>query len=241
MRDRLAGNTALLEKAKEDVASEDARAQQAQVEAGAFQAIYSILGRQTVANTGEPKRVQIDESDFPTTLVARTVPRVDQRAFVYAKITVPRATPWLPGQVSLFRDATFVGNGRLPQLAPGQEHEIGFGPDDRIRVRTATIEDKRGESGIIASQRTENRNFRHIIKNLHEQPILLVVHDQVPVAGNQEIKVELLAKPQPTKRDVEDKRGVLAWEDKLAPDEEKTFEVGYRMSWPAAKSVVYGR
>ena len=79
------------------------------------------------------------------------------------------------------------------------------------------------------------------IKSLHERQIAFVMQDQIPVSNNQEIKVELLAKPQPTKRDIDDKRGVLAWEDKLAPDEEKAIDLGWRVSWPAAKSITYGR
>ena len=53
----------------------------------------------------------------------------------------------LPGPVALFRDSTFVGNGQLPLLAPGEEHELGFGVDDLIRVRHAIAEQTRGESG----------------------------------------------------------------------------------------------
>lgn len=223
------------------VAEEVAVAQQAQVEAGAFQAVYTILGRQTLSPNGEPRRLQIDESDLETALTVRAVPRIDERAFLYAKLTVPRATPWLPGQVSLFRDGTFVGNGRLPQMAPGQDHELGFGPDDRIRVRAAIIDEKRADSGIISSTRTQTKSYRMTLKSLHERPIAFVVHDQIPVSNNQEIKVELIAKPQPTKRDIDDRRGVLAWEDRLAPDEEKTIDLGWRLSWPAAKSIVYGR
>ena len=95
--------------------------------------------------------------------------------------------------------------------------------------------------GIITSTRTDTRNYKLTIKNLHERPIAFVVQDQIPVAGNQDIKVELVAKPVPTKRDIDDRRGVLAWEDKLNPDEEKVIEFGYKVAWPAAKSVVYGR
>ena len=220
---------------------EAATVQQAQVEAGAFQAIYSIFGRQSIATTGEQRRVQIDEADFETTLTVRAVPRVDERAFLYAKVIVPRVAPWLPGQVSLFRDGTFVGNGRIPQLAPGQDHELGFGADDRVRVKASSIDEKRAETGIISSTKNEMKSFRMTIKNLHERPIAFVIHDQIPVANNQEIKIELLAKPLPTKRDIDDKRGVLAWEDRLNPDEEKAIELGWRVSWPAAKSLVYGR
>ena len=79
------------------------------------------------------------------------------------------------------------------------------------------------------------------IKNLHERQVAYQIQDQAPVANNQDIKVEIIAKPAPTKRDVEDKRGILAWEDKLNPDEEKAIEFGYKVSWPAAKSLVYGR
>ena len=232
-----------LDEARRDEAPEMAEAavEQAQVDAGAFQAIYSIHGSQSVGNTGEARRVLIDESDFETTLTARAAPRVDERAFLYAKLTVPRATPWLPGQVALFRDATFVGNGRLPQLTPGQDHELGFGADDRVRVRSASVDEKRGESGIITSSKTDTRNFKLTIKNTHERQINFVIQDQIPVANNQDIKVELIARPAPTKRDIDDRRGVLAWEDKLNPDEEKIIEFGYKVAWPAAKTVLYGR
>ena len=109
-----------------------------------------------------------------------------------------RGTPILPGQVSLFRDATFVGNGRLPLLAPGEEHELGFGVDDAVRVRHAIAEEKRSETGIITTSKTDTRNYRITVKNLHERPIQLAVLDQIPVSQNADIKVELIGKTAPT-------------------------------------------
>jgi uncharacterized protein (TIGR02231 family) len=170
----------------------------------------------------------------------RTVPKRDDKAYLYAKLTIARGTPILPGPVALFRDATFVGSGRLPLLAPGEEHELGFGVDDAVKVRHAIAEEKRGESGIITSSKTDTRNYRMTIKNLRERPINLVVLDQVPVSQNADIKVELTGKTAPTKQNLEDKRGVVAWEMKLEPDEEKVIEHGYRVTWPSAKKVIYG-
>lgn len=225
----------------EPVAQEAATQQSAQVDAGAFQAIYAIPGRQTLVSNGEPRRMQIDETEFDAALTVRAAPRADERAFLYAKLVVPRVSPWLPGQVALFRDGTFVGNGRLPQLAPGQDHELGFGVDDRVRVKSASLDEKRAETGIISSTKTETRSFRLTVKSLHERPVAFVVHDQIPVSNNNEIKVDLIAKPQPTRRDLDERRGVMAWEDRLAPDEEKAIEFGWRVSWPAAKNITYGR
>ena len=210
------------------------------VEAQAFQAVYAIAGRVAVPATGEMKRVQIDDIALDPTLTARTVPKAEQKAYLYAKLTMARGTPVLPGTVSLFRDATFVGNGQLPLLAPGEEHELGFGVDDMIRVRHAVIDDKRGETGLISTSKTDVRNYRITVKNLHERPIQLRVLDQIPVAQNDAIKIELQSRTAPTRRDVEDKRGVMAWDMALTPDEEKAVEFGYRVSWPGAKRVIYG-
>ncbi|HJZ44828.1 MAG TPA: mucoidy inhibitor MuiA family protein [Hyphomicrobiaceae bacterium] len=218
----------------------DATEGRAQVESQAFQAIYAIAGRVTVPATGEAKRVQIDEATLDPALMVRTVPKREQKAYLYAKMAMARGTPILPGQVSLFRDATFVGNGRLPQLAPGEEHELGFGSDDNVRVRYTVAEEKRAETGIISASKTDTRSYRITVKNQHERGIAVTVLDQIPVSQNADIKVELLGKTAPTKQNVDDKRGVLAWEMTLAPDEEKAVEFGYRTTWPAAKKITYG-
>jgi uncharacterized protein (TIGR02231 family) len=221
-------------------ASQPVEEQRAALEAQAFQAVYGIGGRVSVPATGEAKRVLIDDVPHDVALMLRTVPKSTPKAYLYVKLTTARGTPILPGQVALFRDATFVGNGQLPMLAPGEEHELGFGVDDAVRVRHTVIEEKRGESGIISASKTDTRNFRISVKNLHERAVPVTVIDQIPVSQNADIKVELLTKTQPSKRDVDDKRGILAWELKLEPDEEKSVEFGYTVSWPAAKKVVYG-
>jgi uncharacterized protein (TIGR02231 family) len=209
------------------------------VETQAFQAVYGIPGRVTVPSTGEPKRVGIDTAELDPALMVRTVPKRDQKAYLYAKVTIARGAPILPGQVALFRDGTFVGNGRLPQLSPGEEHELGFGADDHVRVRHAVAEEKRSETGIISTSKTDLRNFRITLKNLHERAIAVAVIDQIPVSQNADIKIELIGKTAPSKRDLEDKRGLLAWEMKLEPDEERLVDFGYRVTWPAAKRILY--
>jgi uncharacterized protein (TIGR02231 family) len=225
------------DKAAAQTMAEEVRAT---VDVQAFQAVYGIPGRVTVPATGEIKRVQIDDMALEPALTVRTVPKRDEKAYLYAKMTIARGTPILPGPVSLFRDTTFVGSGRLPLLAPGEEHELGFGVDDAVKVRHAIAEEKRSESGIITSSKTDTRNYRITLKNLHERAISVVVLDQVPVSQNADIKVELIGKTAPTKQNLDDKRGVVAWEMKLEPDQEQVIEHGYRVTWPAAKRVIYG-
>ncbi|MBX9926054.1 MAG: mucoidy inhibitor MuiA family protein [Hyphomicrobiaceae bacterium] len=220
-------------------AMEAAKPVMAAVDMGSFQAVYTVPGRTTVAPTGEAKRVQLLEEAIEPALTARTVPKSNAKAYLYAKLVLPKSAPVLPGAVSLFRDGTFVGSGRLPQLAPGEEHELGFGADDNIRVKHAIAEDKRGEKGIISASKTDTRNFKITVKNLHQRPMPVVVLDQIPVSQQQDIKVTLTSKPAPTKTDLDDKRGVLAWELKLEPDQETVIEHGYQVVWPGQKGIQY--
>ena len=214
--------------------------QRAEAIISTFAATYAVPGRVTVENTGETKRVLIDEARLEPSLLVRAVPKREERAFLYAKVVLPKASVFLPGQISLFRDQTFVGTGRLPQLSGGDEHELGFGTDDAVRIRYAVADEKRGETGLISTSRTDQRNYRITVKNLHERPIAFTVLDQVPASLNQDIKVELIAgRAAPTRRDIDDKRGLLAWDDKLAPDEERVIEFGYRVTWPAAKDIIF--
>lgn len=210
----------------------------ADVVQASFHALYAVPGRLAIPETGEAKRVQLGAEVIEPQLTIRTVPKVDPKAYLYAKFALPKGSPLLPGPVSLFRDGTFVGTGRLPILSPGEEHELGFGVDDLVRVRHAVTAETRGETGLISTSRTDSRNFTISVKSMHERSIALAVFDQVPVSANQEIKIDLTGQA-PTKQNVDDKRGVVVWEGKLDPDQEQTIAFGYRVSWPSAKSVIY--
>jgi uncharacterized protein (TIGR02231 family) len=215
---------------------------EADVDIGGYQAVFKVPDRITVPNTGDAKRVKIETIALEPSLVVRAVPKFDARGYLYAKMTLPKGiAPVLPGQAMLFRDKTFVGKGRMPQLVGGEEHELGFGADDAVRVKYDKIGESRGESGIISSSRTDQRKFKISIKNLHERPIAYSILDQRPESLNEDIKVELVGKTRPTQQNVKDRPGVVAWEGKLAPDQQFDIDFGYVVSWPANKKIRYSR
>ncbi len=210
----------------------------ASVEAAPFQVVYVVPGRADVDYTGEAKNMTISEADFDVSLSAKAVPKKEPTAYLYATLERTGDTPLLPGPVALFRDGTFVGKGRLPLIA-GERYELGFGADDLVRVKHAIVQEKRGETGLISTTRTDDRNYKLTVTNLHQEQIAVTVLDQLPVARDKEIQVQLTGRSRPTKRDVDDKRGLLAWEFELKPMEEKVINFGYVVKWPSDKQIIY--
>jgi uncharacterized protein (TIGR02231 family) len=220
---------------------EDAVQVSADTTASAFQTVFDIPGKVTIKTTGEQKRVQIEAADLEPTLIVKAMPRHDTTAYLYTKIALPKtASPALAGPVSLFRDGVFVGTGRLPQLSPGEDHELGFGADDRVKIKRAVLEDKKGETGTFTTSKVEVRNFKITAKNHHARPVQIAILDQVPVSAQQDIKVEvIMAGPAPTRKDVSDVRGTLVWDMTVAPDEEKQIGFGYKVTSPNDKRIGY--
>jgi uncharacterized protein (TIGR02231 family) len=214
----------------------------AAIAATAFQAVYHIPGRTTIKTNGEEKRLQIMAENIEPALIVQTVPRFDHTAYLYARLSLPASSsPLLPGNVSLFRDGVFAGMGLMPQLSPGEEHDLGFGADEHVKVKRAVTENKKGETGTFTTSRVEERRYAILVKNLHTRAIEVQVIDRIPVSMQQDITVEFSAGkgPEPSEKDLNGKRGTLMWQMTAAPGEEKQIAFGYRVTAPANKPIWY--
>lgn len=205
-----------------------------------FQAVYEVPGRHEIPTDGREKKVQIDSIATKATLRVHTVPKRAPTAFLYATFKLEGNARLLPGTISLFRDSVFVGRTRLAALSAKEEKSLGFGVDDQVRVVFAKLKQQTGESsGFISSVSTDTRQFKITVKNFHSEPVEVRVLDQIPDKSDEEIKVELTGNStKPTKTNVDDKRGILAWDFKLAAGGEKVIQFGYRISWPRGKEVI---
>jgi uncharacterized protein (TIGR02231 family) len=210
--------------------------------AAAFQTVYAIPGRIAIKAGGEAKRLQLGTEKLDPSLLVLTVPRLDATAYLYARLTLPKTSqPMLAGSVALFRDGVFTGNGEFPLLAPGEEYELGFGADERVKVKYAVAEDKKGQTGTFTTSRLEERHYAITVRNLHARPIQLHVLDRIPVSKQQDINVVFAMDkgPQPSAADVNGRRGVMLWAMKTAPDAETQLGFGYRITSPADRPIIY--
>jgi uncharacterized protein (TIGR02231 family) len=218
-----------LEKKKDEVL----RQRQAEIIQAGFQANYIISARVSIDNSGQAKKLKISSSTQDAKLSTVVAPRVDLAAYLTAEFTSDAAGPQLPGTVNLYRDGIYVGQGYLPMLTPKETARLGFGVDDLVKVTRTEVKRLTGDEGIISSSHVDERAWDITVKNLHDFTLPVTVRDRVPFTAVKDVTItEMPGMTEPTTRNVEKKRGVLAWTFDMEAGSEKLVKTGYKISWP---------
>jgi uncharacterized protein (TIGR02231 family) len=222
------------------VAPAPARERETALETSGFQAVFRVPGRVSVIAQEGAKSFRIASATISPDLLVRAAPALDPTAYLEASFKHAEEAPLLPGRVALYRDGTFVGRGALALAGKDELVNLGFGADDQIKVARIVQRKTEGTSGLISTSKTDEREFRITVRNGHDWPIKVVVEDQQPVSEVDDVQVELLPlTTKPTQTDARDRRGVLAWTLDMKGGEGREIALGWRVRWPAGKSVVF--
>lgn len=194
--------------------------------------VYHYPRAVDVASGVEDLRLSLDRIEAAPKVMAVAVPRWDRTAFVMAEFVNPTAEPLLPGEALLFREGVLVGGTSLEMVAAGKETKVAFGAIEAIQIsREMPLRDS-GQSGFISTSNEASEVALLKVENLGEETWPVRVIDQVPYSEQEDLEIEVNAKPAPSETDVDGQRGILAWEFDLAGGAKKEISLGYAMSWP---------
>jgi uncharacterized protein (TIGR02231 family) len=217
-----------------------AQEREATADTGGFQAVFHIPGRVSVATNEGAKSFRVATTTTTPDLLVRTAPALDDTAYLEAAFRQGDEAPLLPGRIAIYRDGIFVGRGQMALTPKDEKVRLGFGADDKVKVARTIVRKSEGSTGIISSAKVDEREFKITVRNGHNTPVRVTVEDQMPVSEIDDIKIELLpVTTTPSERDVKDRRGVLAWSFEAAAGEQREIKLGWRVRWPADKSIVY--
>jgi uncharacterized protein (TIGR02231 family) len=219
--------------------AEKADEQQATSEIGTFQTAFKIPGRVSVSASEGARSLRIASTTITPDLILRSAPVVDPTAFLEASFVQSEDAPLLPGKVSIYRDGTFVGRGRMAAAGKDETVRLGFGADDKVKIERTVLKRNEGSAGLIVTSKTDERAFKTTVRNGHDFPIRIAIQDQLPVSENEDIVVEMLpSTTPPTTTNFHDKRGVLEWAFEAKPAEVRDINFAWRVRWPKDKGVV---
>jgi uncharacterized protein (TIGR02231 family) len=217
-----------------------AEEQEASVDVGAFQTAFRIPGRVSVGTADGAKSLRISTATIAPELIIRAAPVMDPTAYLEASFVQHEDAPLLPGNVSIYRDGSFVGISHMVSTSKDETVRLGFGADDKVTVERTVLKRNEGTTGlIVTTAKTDERAFKTTIRNGHDFPVKLAIQDQLPVSESEDIQVELLpASTPPTTTNVRDHRGVLEWAFEAKPGEARDIAFAFRLRWPKDKAIV---
>ena len=194
---------------------------------------YEIKVKQDIPADGKQHIVPIKDFDLPASYTYHTVPKLDQHAFLLAKIGDYGQFDLLPGQSNIFFEGMYVGQTYLNPQVTSDSLIVSMGRDDGISVRRNTLKDFTS-TRIVGSNKKELKGYEIILRNNKKIPITIEVLDQVPISQNKDIVVEI--------EEMEGARytadyGKLLWKINLAPGESKKLRFVYSVKYPKDKQV----
>jgi uncharacterized protein (TIGR02231 family) len=197
---------------------------------------FDVSGTVDLASDGRQVTVSLGREGIPVKQRIRVVPRREAAAMVTAEAPLPEGV-WIPGDVQLYRDGSYIGS-TFWQPQAKERLVLSFGRDDRVQVAVHRTQNRSGSAGIVGQRAEREIADLYTVTSRHKQPVDLLVLEASPVAVSDEIRVEAAFEPQPKVKEWDNRHGVVAWEQSLAPGKTLKFAAGYTISYPKDAPVV---
>jgi len=188
----------------------------------------------TIKTNGERMLIDLKVYQIPATYQYSAIPKLEKDAFLIAQISDWSKYSLLEGESNLYFEDGFVGKSILDATSLQDTLAISMGRD-----RSIVIERKKNEEFSqkrnIGSNITETRQYEILIRNNKSQPVSLNVTDQIPISVNSDILVESKELSGGT---LNPQTGLIEWEVKLQPGEQKALKFGYEVKYPKREKVI---
>ncbi|MBQ5947983.1 DUF4139 domain-containing protein [Massilia sp. ST3] len=203
---------------------------------GNFSTEFEVPARVDLAADGREISVGLGAQSLPVKQRVRIAPRSsDEVAVLTADAARPEGV-WLPGQVQLRRDGSYVGALHWdPQ--DSERLSLAFGRDPLMRVAIEHRDEMSGQTGFFKRDNEKRIADTYVVTSSHRQPVDILLLEPTPVSQSDKVHVKISLDPEPNVRDWQQRRGLVGWERSLKPNETARFKVDYAIGYPKEGSV----
>jgi len=195
---------------------------------------FEIANPYSIPSDGKQYTVDINQLDLDASYQYAVAPKLSTDVFLTAKLTNWNKYNFLSGEANLFFEGTFIGKSLINTAATTDTLSLSLGADKNIVVTRTSLKDLT-EKQSLGSNRKETRDWQIEVKNRKNQPVNLLIEDQLPVSQNSSIEVE----PQELSDGQLDKAsGKVSWIFALKPSDDKKIELKYQVKYPKNQNVI---
>ncbi len=179
--------------------------------------------------------VELDKFEMETEYIYYTVPKYDQNVYLVAEVERWEQHDLIPAFANIFLEGSYIGKLFIDPTTINDKLNLMLGRDQNIVVERRKInQNEERQRKIINGTETTELGIEITIKNKKSLPVQMVIKDQVPVSGHEEIEVNHL---DISKADLDKKTGILTWKYIQKPKETKTFMIKYEVKRPKQKKI----
>jgi uncharacterized protein (TIGR02231 family) len=207
----------------------------ARVDDSGLSLAYRVEAPVTVPADGEPHKVAVARFALAPEIDYASAPKLVEAAYRRARGANDSPYTLLPGRASLFAADEFIGTTKLPLIPPQGELELYLGVDDGIEIERELVR-REVDKRLIGDRRRLRYGYRITVRNTTSAPVTLSLHDQLPVARHEEIKVRLdAAEPKPAEQS---ELNLLEWRLALDAGQERAVRFDFVVEHPRDMTLV---
>jgi len=198
--------------------------------------LFAIPGRRTVAGDGSEQRLPVGTRAFPVVIEYATTPKLVPEVYRRGRVKYTGDAPLLPGAISTFVGADYIGSAPTDSVTPGEELVLSFGTDDRFKVERNLLSREVDHPGAGRRNARYTFHYRINVTNFGDRPEHVLVTDQVPVSESDRVVVKLLDTTPALAPTDDDPPGVMRWALDLAPKQAAVIDLRFSVTGPVDAS-----
>ncbi len=194
---------------------------------------YTLPEPVSIASDHELAEFELDSMTQSAEVYALAIPLRDETAFRTARFTNPYKQNLLTAPLARWRvNGVLVATEYSPEIGPSEQVEMGFGPLYGVTVDRRILDRSSGDTGLISRSNQRVERAQITVENLTDRTWPLRLVDRVPYSEQEDLEISWTANPRPTEENVDDKRGILAWDMDLAPGQSEIILLDQEINWP---------
>lgn len=198
---------------------------------------FELKTKNSIPSDNSPHKVTIAISNLPIEFEYTTTPKILPKVYLKGKTINNNDYPLLEGEINIFVDNDFVNRTYINNIVASDSFELALGIDESIQSEKILINRFVESKGLFGGTKQITYDYEIKVTNNRKTEEKIWVYDQLPVAMNEGIKIELITPSE--KEEGLNKNKEIVWQLTLSPGEKKILPLKFTVEFPSDISV-YG-
>ncbi|MFK8045946.1 MAG: DUF4139 domain-containing protein [Crocinitomicaceae bacterium] len=203
------------------------------IEVPQLSAEFIINRPYSIPSNSKPYLVEIDNFELPATFSHKAVPKLDRDAFLMASIVGWEQLNLISGPTYVYYQDTYVGESYINTTNVDDTLMLSFGRDKKVIV-DKKLSEEFSNTSTIGSNRKDTYTYEIIVKNNMTTSMSMDLFDQVPISQESDVTVNV---DEISNASMSDETGILIWNVKLKPGEQKIYKISFTVKYPKDKKI----